>query len=393
MKNLTQFAQSAIVMLAVTTAFLVLGSLPASAGTETILYSFGSQSGDGSLPWSVPLMDKAGNLYGVTTYGGGFDSGTVFKVTPAGVETVLYSFGTQSSDGYYPGGNLVMDRKGNLYGTTNSGGANNEGTVYKLAPDGTETTLYNFGNQSGDGAFTQAGLVRDIKGNLYGVNQAGPDGCGTLFKVTRAGTETVLHTFGSQAGDGCLAGYGQLIMDKTGNLYGTTRKGGTNNVGTVYKVTAAGVETVLYSFGSQSGDGNDPYGPLIMDKQGNLYGATVGGGVNGDGTVYKVTPNGSETVLSSFSNQSGDGNSPYGSLVMGKAGNLYGTTLNGGLGNGTVYKLTPAGVESTVYSFGSQSKDGAQVFMGLIKDKKGNLYGTAAAGGAFGQGAVFRVTP
>ena len=393
MKNLTQFTQSAIVVLAVTTAFLVLGSHPASAGTETILYSFGSQTEDGSLPWSVPLMDKAGNLYGVTTYGGGFDGGTVFMVTPAGIETVLYSFGTLSSDGYYPGGNLVMDKRGNLYGTTNSGGAYDEGTVYKLAPDGTETTLYNFGSQSGDGAYTQAGLVRGTKGNLYGVNEAGPDGCGTVFQVTRRGTETILHTFGSQAGDGCLAGYGQLIRDSKGNLYGTTRQGGAHNAGTVFMVTPAAVETVLYSFGSQSGDGNNPYGPLIMDKKGNLYGATVGGGANGYGTVYKVTPTGSETVLFSFVNQSGDGNSPYGSLVMDKAGNLYGTTLSGGVGNGTVYKLTPAGVESTIYSFGSQSGDGAQVFMGLIKDNQGNLYGTAAAGGAFGEGTVFRVTP
>ncbi|MGH9643418.1 MAG: choice-of-anchor tandem repeat GloVer-containing protein, partial [Terriglobales bacterium] len=352
-----------------------------------------SQTDDGSRPWSVPLMDKAGNLYGVTTYGGGFEGGTVFKVTPAGVETVLYSFGTLSSDGYYPGGTVVMDKSGNLYGTTNSGGAYDEGTVYQLAPDGTETTLYNFGNQSGDGAYSQAGLVRDTKGNLYGVNEAGPDGCGTVFKVTQAGTETILHTFGSQAGDGCLAGYGQLVRDGKGNLYGTTRQGGANNVGTVFKVTRKGVESVLYSFGSQSGDGNNPYGPLIMDKQGNLYGATVAGGVNGDGTVYKVTPSGSETVLFSFSTQSGEGYSPYGSLVMDKTGNLYGTTLNGGMGNGTVYKLTPSGVESTIYSFGSQAKDGAQVFMGLTKGKKGNLYGTAASGGAFGEGTVFRVTP
>ena len=392
----------ATLALALLSGLLFIALPPAYAQTETVLHSFGNQfSGDGYYPFAGLVMDKEGNLYGTTVYGGTGSGGTVFKVTSSGIETVLHSFVYFSGDGVEPIAGLIMDKEGNLYGTTYQGGANNVGTVFKLTPEGTETVLYSFGTQSGDGTYPSASLMRDKKGNLYGTTAYGgandcfEKGCGTVFKLTPGGKETVLYSFGSQSGDGIqpLAG---LVMDKKGNLYGTTLEGGSVGLGTVFKLTPHGTETVLHSFGSE-GDGSLPLGNLLTDKLGNLYGTTASGGSIGNtgGTVFEVTPAGTESLLYSFdSSRSWEGLMPSGGVIMDKEGNFYGATEQGGTKNwGAVFELTPAGSETPLYSFGSESDDGFEPIGGLIRDKKGNLYGTTYEGGVNNDGTVYKVTP
>jgi uncharacterized repeat protein (TIGR03803 family) len=277
--------------LAVFFALLLIGAHPALAQTETVLYSFGSQSDDGYYPFAGLVFDKKGNLFGTTVSGGADGYGTVFELTTAGTEKVLYSFGSQPGDGQSPEAGLVFDKKGNLFGTTVSGGADGYGTVFELTTAGTEKVLYSFGSQSGDGQSPYAGLVFDKEGNLYGTTEkGGADGYGTVFELTAAGAEKVLYNFGSQPGDGQRP-YASLVFDEKGNLYGTTEYGGAYTEGTVFELTAAGAEKVLYSFGSQTVDGGYPYAGLVFDKDGTgLYGTTVSGGADNYGTVFEVTP-------------------------------------------------------------------------------------------------------
>ena len=251
----------------------------------------------------------------------------------------------------------------------------------------TETVLYGFAG-SPDGGGPGAALIRDKEGNLYGTTLAGgvynacyggSSGCGTVFKLTPSGTETILWSFGN--GKDGSSPSGSFIFDK-GNLYSTTRYGGAYNGGTVFKLTPSGTETILWSFGNGA-DGYNPYAGLVVDKLGNLYGTTSAGGAtscyNGCGTVFRLTPSGTETVLYSFGSQSGDGYFPLAGLTMDAKGNLYGTTLAGGAYNqGTVFKLTPSGTETILWSFGNEW-DGAWPNGGLVFDHKGNLYGMTAA--------------
>jgi len=244
---------------------LLTAAQPALAQTETVLYSFGGYSGDGNNPYAGLVMDKKGNLYGTTAWGGAYTNGSVFKVTPAGEESVLYSFG-DFPDGGEPLAGLIMDKDGNLYGTTCCVGAYWEGTVFKVTPSGEETVLYSFeGGQSGDGGYPLGGLIMDKEGNLYGTTSFGgtstncAGGCGTVFKVTPTETETLLYSFeGSASGDGEDPQAG-LIMDKKGNFYGTTFEGGAYDEGTVFKVASSGKETVLYSFGPNTQTATAPW--------------------------------------------------------------------------------------------------------------------------------------
>ena len=339
-----------------------------TSGSETVLYRFGTNSTrDGANPQAGLIMDANGNLYGTTLYGGSNGRGTVFKLTPNGSgysETVLYSFGAtnpigSTTDGANPQAGLIMDANGNLYGTTLYGGSNGKGTVFKLTPSGSETVLYSFGatnpiGSTTDGANPYASLIMDTYGNLYGTTlYGGNSNNGTVFKLTpndSGYSETVLYSFGAtnpigSTTDGTYP-YSSLIMDASGNLYGTTFDGGNNNKGTVFKLTPSGSETVLYSFGAtnpigSTTDGTNPYSSLIMDANGNLYGTTSGGGSKGNGTVFKLTPSGSETVLYNFGTSSAtDGANPRAGLIMDANGNLYGTTYVGGTNNsGTIFKI------------------------------------------------------
>ena len=308
-----------------------------ASGSETVLHSF-TDSPDGAGPASVLLRDKAGNLYGTTNSGGSaFGPGTVFKVEASGGETVLYSF-AGPPDGANPvHTGLVRDKTGNLYGTTGNGGFLDNGTVFKVDSSGNETVLHRFTDSGTDGSHPVAGLVMDKAGNLYGTTRDGGSiGAGTVFKVDASGNETVLHSFTGLDGSSPFAA---LVRDRAGNLYGTTFQGGAFGAGTVFKVDASGNETVLHSF-TGSADGSTPFAPLVRDKEGNLYGTTASGGSFRNGTVFKVDASGNETVLHSFTGL--DGSSPLGGLARDKADNLYGTTISGDSSRfGTVFKLTP----------------------------------------------------
>jgi len=367
-------------------AGLMLAVAPAAvaAPAETVLYSFSGSNGDGASPNAGLTADSAGNFYGTTVYGGASSFGTVFKVTPSGSETVLYSF-TGGSDGSNPNGGLIADGAGNLYGTATFGGASGAGTVFRLSPSGVLTVLHSFAWS--DGAFPYARLLADNAGNLYGTTvNGGGASCGTVFKLAPDGTMTVLYSFACSADGG--APYGGLIADSAGNLYGTTSGGGASSAGTVFKLTPSGTETVLYSF-SGSPDGASPHAGLTADSAGNFYGTTVHGGMSNAGTVFKLALGGTESVLYSFTCGT-DGANPNAALLMDSAGSLYGTSPGGcAASNGTVFKVT-AGATTVLYSFAGGA-DGAIPYAPLIADGAGNLYGTTYSGGASFVGTVFKL--
>lgn len=386
----------------IASAALVLILIQAASGqTETVLYSFCSQFGcpDGIASAGVPIMDKAGNLYGTTVEGGTSNAGTVFEFSVDGVETVLHSFALDGVDGFAPFAGLVMDKSGNLYGTTTEGGPNHGGTVFEVTPSGTETVLYSFCSQTNckDGRIPSGGLIIDSKGDLYGMtNNGGANGGGTVFKLGVDGTEKVLYSFCSQPG--CADGEtpeGGLIRYK-GYFYGTTNQGGANGVGTVFKLNARGRETVLYSFANNGTDGYGPLNGVVADKNGNLYGTTVYSALGGYGTVFKLGADGGETILYNFcpkKENCPDGSQPS-SVILDKKGNLYGTTFQGGAKVfGTVFEVTPNGTETVLHSFTQHNGDGAYPDAGLLIDKKGNLYGTTEYGGAYSHGTIFKLTP
>ena len=260
-----------------------------AAGTETVLYSFGSSATDGSAPLSGLIMDGAGNLYGTTSAGGTYDLGTVFKISSNGTETILHAFSGGTTDGQFPLRRLVMDSAGNLYGTTALGGANDLGTVFKISAAGTETVLHSFAGGTTDGARPEAGLIMDSAGNLYGTTLvAGANQAGTVFKIDlTTGTETVLYSFSDNTTDGADP-QAALTMDSAGNLYGTTVDGGAHSDGTVFKITGTGTETVLHSFAGGTTDGAKPQAALIMDGAGDLFGTTQSGGTYNGGTVFMI---------------------------------------------------------------------------------------------------------
>ena len=309
-----------------------------SSGRESILYSFAGLS-DGAYPSAGLVLDLAGDLYGTTSQGGKYAEGVVFKVDTSGKESVLYSFGSKTADGSDPRG-LVRDAAGNLYGITVTGGASGNGTVYKLDTAGVETVLYSFSGTGSDEGLPNPGLARDSSGNLYGTTQGlniTTSSCGTVFKMDKAGNETTLYSFKCGA-DGALPEFG-VVRDSAGNLYGTTTIGGLNS-GVVFKIDTTGAETVLHQFSGT--DGQYPTGTLLRDSGGTLYGATNFGGEYGWGTIYKIDTANNETVLYSFTGGT-DGKYPTGDgLVRDSAGNFYGTTQNGGsVGYGEVFKLKP----------------------------------------------------
>ena len=257
-----------------------------------------------------------------------------FSAVQAGSFKVLHSF-SGGTDGCYPVGGLILDGASNLYGTTAGGTCNSCGTVFKLAPRGTETLLHDFTcGGSGDGP--GASLVFDKKGNLYGTTvNGGSIGCGLIFEITPTGREKTVHDFAGPPSDGCTP-IGALIVRESGNFYGTTNGGGNNRLGTVFKLTADGTESVLYSFCRKvhCADGQAPYAGLTADASGNFYGTTQSGGRlgcgNQCGTVFELAPDGTETVLYKFRGPPNDGNNPDGNLIIDQSSNFYGTLFTGG---------------------------------------------------------------
>jgi uncharacterized repeat protein (TIGR03803 family) len=304
---------------------------------------------------------------------------------------VLYSF-TDGSDGGYSQAGLIQDKSGNLYGTTHLGGANNAGTVFEVTPGGTETVLYAFGNGS-DGGYPTAALVRDKDGNLYGTTYGGGSGYGVVFRLTPGGAETVLHSFAG-GGDGANP-LGGLTLDAAGNLYGTTTYGGSANDGTVFEITAGGTEKLLYAF-TGGADQANPVASLIEDGAGNLYGTTCSGLRGQYGTVFEVSKKGAYSTIHSFDPATG-GQCLQASLLLGSTGKLYGTATYGGAnGAGVVFELAKNGDETVLYTF-TGGTDGGYPASNLVIDKGGNFYGTtqggANGGGVNGPGIVFKLAP
>ena len=378
-------------------AAALLLPLPARAQTFTVLYTF-TDTANGYQPDARLFRDSSGNLYGTTQYGGTAGSfGTVFELEPDGNETVLYSFaGTPDAEDPYAA--LVRDPAGTFYGTTIYGGAaGGYGTVFSLDSTGKETILHSFASNP-DGADPYGGLVRDSHGVLYGTTVFGGanGGYGTVFKLNPAGKLTLLHSF-SGPPDGADP-YGGLVRDAEDNLYGTSVYGGTaGGYGTVFKIDKAKHLALLHSFAGTP-DGENPHGGLIRDKNGDLFGTTLyGGNAGGYGTVFEISASGKFKQLHSFAGTP-DGVNPYGSLLRDDSGNLYGTTFYGGVsGYGSVFKLSKSGKLRVLHSF-NYSPDGAHPIGGLVIDYAGNIYGTTSAGGDTscgfsGCGTVFKVTP
>jgi uncharacterized repeat protein (TIGR03803 family) len=367
------------------------GVAPASV-TYTNLASFDKTNG--YEPTHTALIQATdGNLYGVTSYGGANDEGVVFRITPSGTLTVIYSFCSLAScaDGANPYSSLFLGSNGDLYGTTYYGGANNNGTLFKITTSGTLTTLYSFCSLAScaDGTGPEGQLAEDSAGNIYGTaNYGGASNVGTVFKFSTKGVLTTLHSFSGADGDYPAGG----LIASGGVFYGTVEYGGANGDGTVFKITTAGVETTLHSFAGT--DGDDPGGWLVA-AGGDFYG-TTGGGANGEGTVFKMTASGTVTTLYSFCSLANcaDGSQATAGLMQATDGNLYGVTYGGGAnGHGTAYELTLKGVLTTLYSFCSLAscEDGDGPQGGLVQDTNGDFYGMTGYGGSSGDGVIFSI--
>ncbi|HTS17632.1 MAG TPA: choice-of-anchor tandem repeat GloVer-containing protein [Verrucomicrobiae bacterium] len=383
--------------------------------TETVLHSF-TGSPDGFDPVSGLVQGSDSNFYGTTRLGGTSDSGTVFRVGSDGTYTNLHSFGP-SPDGTAPWAGLVQGTDSNFYGTTISGGAGTNdvahgvGTVFRISPSGTYTSLYSFGTYHLDAGSPYGALVQGTNGNFYGTTGAGGTNLnGTVFEITPDGVETILYSFAGPPHDGAQPQAG-LVLGSDGNFYGTTYFGGSSTncggpgCGTVFRISPDGSYSNLYSFGGYPNDGSWPRAALVEGSDGNFYGTTWAGGSGGAcefgcGTVFQITPEGIETDLHSF-HENPDGADLAGALVQGSDSNFYGTTFGGGPGYGNVFRISPSGAFTNLYAIpyvvGLGAADGIGPEAGLVLGSDGDFYGTAAGGGtsancgAGGCGVVFKL--
>ena len=381
----------------------------AKAQTYTVLHTFAGS--EGVFPTFGVVRDSAGNLYGATGYGGIYENcdnevggGAVYKIDPAGHATTLHAF-NNGRDGCFPNGGLVLDGAGNLYGPS-------QGSVYKIDQAGQLTTIAQFSySRQAAGVSPGGTLLRDSDGNFYGTTGGGGNhgcqfqlGCGTVFELDASGHESALYAF--QGGPAGFYPQSGVIRDTAGNLYGTTPNGGNthcrNGCGVVYKVDAGGNETVLHAFSGGTDGQIAQNSGLALDAAGNLYGLTGTGGSGnchyangavGCGTVFKITPDGTKSILYSFQGGT-DGISPSGTLALDAAGNLYGTTSAGGevQNAGVVFKIDSNGNETVLHRF-DRLDQGTNPSAGVILGADGNLYGTTTYGGHFGQGVVFKLVP
>ena len=371
---------------------------PAQSQTYSVIYNFTGQGSDGATPYGGPILDASGNLYGTTYLGGLYGAGSIYRLSPSGSSWTyrsLYSL-KAGADGSGPAfGSLAMGPDHTLFGTTEGGGFFGTAFVVCACPQ-KEFVLHSFGTGT-DGAQPIGGLVIDAKGNLYGTTSLGGDtGNGTVFELVRSGhtwTESILYSFAG--GLDAASPPAGVTLDSRGNLYGTSSFGGANGIGAIYKLTHSNSgwkETILYNFQGLD-DGQNPVGGVVFDSAGNLYGATFAGGVNGGGIVYRLAPGGTFTTLYSFTGSYGG---PYNKLTLDKNGTIYGAT-NGDGANllGSVFKLTP---NNGTYTFTdlhdfAGGTDGASPYGSVTVDANGNVFGTAAVGGTQNQGLIFEITP
>jgi uncharacterized repeat protein (TIGR03803 family) len=408
----------------------LLAIVPALRAQDQVLHSFVNNGIDGRGPWSGLVFDSAGNMYGTASLGGKSGSGCGGQGCGMVFELVrhkagwgwrnLYSFRQSIHSGETPLAGVALDSSGNIYGTTQAGGASHVGVVFELTPgtDGkwTQTILHSFSSKGGDGSYPLGNLIFDASGNLYGTTSGGGEYLsGSVFELTpgtTGWTETLLYSFCPISGcpDGANPSSG-LIFDSSGNLYGTTTSGGAQESGAVFELTRGTTgqwtENTLYSFQNNSVDGVNPYAGVIFDLAGNLYGTTYWGGTYGAGTAFELSPNGegawTEAILYNFNNNGQDAEDPYAGLTFDASGNLYGTTQYGGSsttcpdgGCGAIFKLSPTGgawTESVLYNFNDNGQDGFDPVGGLVFDSAGNLYTTTIEGGAYGYGSVIEFTP
>src|SRR5215467_9388685 len=388
---------------------IALSLVTAAATTTDVIFSF--DEADGEYADTDLETDSAGNIYGTTVLGGDHGSGTVFQLSPTPngwIQNVLYSF-TGGTDGGEPYKGVSIDRQGNLYGTAVTGGSGSCeggcGVVYKLTNSGgtwTQTVIYAFAGGN-DGSGPGARVAVAPNGNLYGMTPTGGTyGLGTIYELhPNAGNWMfrVIHTFTGDA-DGSSGSAGRMLMDH-GQLYGAATSGGLYGAGVVFQLTPAAAGEwdfkTLYSFRDQP-DGSFPYGALLRAPSGRVYGTTYYGGANDVGAVYELAPRPTgewnERIIYSFQNGS-DGNSPISNLVHDAAGNLYGTTSEGGLGRGTIFKLSPNGsgqwTETVVHAF-EGPPDGGFSYNGMVVDRFGNFYGARVHGGQNDDGSVYKFT-
>jgi uncharacterized repeat protein (TIGR03803 family) len=367
-------------------------------------------TGDAATPSGL-MQASDGNFYGTSTNGGRYSQGAFFMVTPGGVEKVLYSFAGGAGDGSNPE-DVIQGKDGNFYGATGAGGIGpcpgGCGIIFKITPAGAESVLYFFTGGADGGSPNDLLLGSD--GNFYGAAALGGSmngvcsgqGCGVVFRLTPSGTLTTLYAFQGGTTDGAEAAY--VIQGSDGNLYGNTVYGGSSDNGTVFELTLGGVETILHSFAGGN-DGAIPFAPLTQGSDGNLYGTTQYGGTYANGVVFTVhlapVPAGTsnEAVLHAFAGTMTEGANPVSTaLVQGSDGNLYGTTSSGGNPNcaggcGTVFKITTSGTFSTLYLFATGAGNVPPNPTSLIQANDSNFYGTTSQGGGNGFGTVFKMTP
>ena len=370
-------------------AIITIGCITVSAQTLTTLHSF--NGGDGRSPEAALVQGSDGNFYGTTVLGGAHLKGTVFKIDATGSLTTLHSFSGFPGDGAVPFAGLVQGSDGNFYGTTASGGAFIQGTVFRMTPSGAITVLHSFNSFFSEGAVPLAGLVQGGDGNFYGTTAfGGAHFKGTVFKIDATGSLTTLHSFSGSPGEGANP-IAALVQGSDGNFYGTTASGGEHFQGTVFRITPAGGITVLHSFSGYPSEGGVPFAGLVQGSDGNFYGTTALGGAHFKGTVFKIDATGSLTTLHSFSGSPNDGANPVAGLVQGSDGNFYGTTAFGGAHfKGTVFNIDATGSLTTLHSFSGSPGEGAVPFAGLVQGSDGNFYSTTALGGAHGEGTVFK---
>jgi len=382
-------------------AIVVATATASSAQTFTFTTLVNFNGTNGAAPQPEGLVQSTdGNLYGTTRQGGANNSGTVFKITPAGTLTTLYNFCSQPSctDGNGPAAALVQAADGNFYGATGFGGTFGDGTVFRITAGGNLTTLHTFDGT--DGNDPNSRLFQAGDGNFYGTTAFGGNlskcnvfgGCGTVFRITPSGALNTLYNFCSHTGctDGAVPFLG-LAHGGDGNFYGATFGGGDGNGGTIFKISPQGALTTLVSFCAfyyPFCNGRDALS-LVQGTDGNFYGMTLAA----PGTVFKVTPDGALTTIYSFCAKiaCADGSTPRGALNLGSDGNFYGTTQYGGTSNqGTVFKITPSGVLTTLHSF--HGWDGRYPIGGVSQAPNGAFYGTTTSGGSGGEGTIYRLS-
>jgi uncharacterized repeat protein (TIGR03803 family) len=385
---------------AIWVAFLFCTAMTTASPTQTLSTVANFDGTNGDDPIAPVIQGTDGNFYGTTLQDVLTSAGTIYQMTPSGTLTTLYYFCSQPNctDGNQSGAGLIQATDGNFYGTSWDGGPTEAGTVFKMTPGGTVTTLYTFCSlpNCSDGFDPTTALVQAADGNLYGTTQAGgANSAGTVFRITLNGTLTTLYSFCSLSN--CADGNappGALIQGSDGNFYGTNRSGGANAAGTVFEITPSGTLTTLATFCSAANcaDGRTPLAGLVQSVDGSFYGTTSGGGAYNNGTVFAVSQTGFDTV---YSFQTSDASQPLGALLQASDGNFYGTTQSGGTHNdGTVFRITPDGVFTRLHSFCSQTNciDGSEPKSGLIQAVDGNLYGTTSGGGSGGAGTVYRIS-